>query len=861
MTSRPSWPLALAFALALSACQCGKSPAKPTLLNEGDPCETDEACSTSLCEAPPGRGKVCVRQCGNGCRTGEVCEQLTPNRFSCMPEKAGLCMACNTDADCPYPADRCLLVNGVEKVCGRDCAFDQKCPTSYRCVNAVASDGSPRPQQCVPQSGTCACTAATVGQTVTCEVQNSIGRCAGKRTCDGLQGYSACDARTPVQETCNGLDDDCDGQNDEDLGQQTCGVGECRRTVAACVAGQPLACTAGTPTTEVCNGKDDDCDGTVDNGFSLQTSVTHCGTCNNACQLPNATPKCSGGTCQVDTCNQGYGNCDGQHPNGCEATLATDVDHCNACNNSCRRPNTVPSCTAGQCSFTCLTGYWDLDQDPANGCEYQCNRTSNTDLPDLNFTDANCDGIDGEVGNGIFVATSGSDANPGTRQLPKQTLAEGLATAVTDGKRDVYVAQGTYFEQLAVNQVTGKTIAGGYEAARWQRSNLNTVAVAGSSPAVRLTQANNTRLQLLTFQGANMNGASETAYGAWIASSTGVALEGLTIIAGNAGDGLDGGAVSPGAGGADGGVGERGCTYDPDMGSLFCSQCSRPGAGAAGASSCGAAGGQGGPSGYATYGNTGSTGGNGVTAPSGGTGGLGVPAQEANWSPPPYTYNGVNGTDGNPGNDGTGGTGLGSLTVAGYLPSVAGNGFTGSAGRGGGGGGGGGGGCNNSLFGIFCVCWSYGSTGGGGGAGGCGGPGGNAGKSGGASIGVLLWSSSVNATQVSVRTGRGGKGGNGTNGGAGGQGGQGAPSSYDVGNQGDASKGGTGGRGGTGGAGGKGGGGGGGPVVGIARNSTASWTSSTTTYQLGTPGAGGTSPSSAPTAQGQAGTSASIQVF
>ncbi|HLC32886.1 MAG TPA: MopE-related protein, partial [Candidatus Nanoarchaeia archaeon] len=79
-------------------------------------------------------------------------------------------------------------------------------------------------------------------------------------------------ACAPSTETCNGLDDDCDGQVDESLSTTSpcsAGVGACARTgttTTACSNGAmaTIACsaTAGTPTTEVCgNGVDEDCNG------------------------------------------------------------------------------------------------------------------------------------------------------------------------------------------------------------------------------------------------------------------------------------------------------------------------------------------------------------------------------------------------------------------------------------------------------------------------------------------------------------------------------------------------------------------------------------------------------------------------
>lgn len=87
--------------------------------------------------------------------------------------------------------------------------------------------------------------------------------------CSSPKGYAAasrdCDDRVPsthpqASETCNLVDDDCDGRTDEGV-RRSCGVGWCRRLADSCA--QAL-CTPGQPRAEECNLFDDDCDDRLD---------------------------------------------------------------------------------------------------------------------------------------------------------------------------------------------------------------------------------------------------------------------------------------------------------------------------------------------------------------------------------------------------------------------------------------------------------------------------------------------------------------------------------------------------------------------------------------------------------------------
>ena len=79
----------------------------------------------------------------------------------------------------------------------------------------------------------------------------------------------SCTPGMPMPETCNGLDDDCNGSVDDGLGTATCGIGACLRTVNNCSGGTLQQCVPRSPITETCNGLDDNCNGQIDEGLAL----------------------------------------------------------------------------------------------------------------------------------------------------------------------------------------------------------------------------------------------------------------------------------------------------------------------------------------------------------------------------------------------------------------------------------------------------------------------------------------------------------------------------------------------------------------------------------------------------------------
>jgi Sulfatase-modifying factor enzyme 1/Putative metal-binding motif len=86
--------------------------------------------------------------------------------------------------------------------------------------------------------------------------------------------------------------------------------------------GCEYACAPSDDGVESCNYVDDDCDGVVDEGFDLTTDPDNCGRCAFSCELLHAESSCEPGadapTCVISACEEGWYDKDGLDGNGCE---------------------------------------------------------------------------------------------------------------------------------------------------------------------------------------------------------------------------------------------------------------------------------------------------------------------------------------------------------------------------------------------------------------------------------------------------------------------------------------------------------------------------------------------------------------
>ena len=226
-----------------------------------------------------------------------------------------------------------------------------------------------------------------------CTPGNKIAACGSfvinpndKTDPDNVVGQNGGTPRHCQVETCNCIDDNCNGQVDEGLPPNACG-GPCGCAVPA----------------ELCDGLDNNCDGVIDNGNWPSGPVG--ATCNNGligecnraghrvcnaagtdttCNAPPATP-------QQEVCNGLDDNCDGQIDNPPPGGNLPGVGE--ACGNG------LGACQAG--TIICQNG------------KLVCNVTSMPQPETCDGIDNDCDGI---VDDGNFPETGQACLCPGLTQ-------------------------------------------------------------------------------------------------------------------------------------------------------------------------------------------------------------------------------------------------------------------------------------------------------------------------------------------------------------------------------------------------------------------------------------------------------------
>ncbi len=232
---------------------------------------------------------------------------------------------------------------------------------------------------------------------------SNVGECStGTTICDA--GEIVCDgAVTPTFELCNTRDDDCDNSTDENNpeGGLICGTnqGECESGVTMCNTGNVECTMQVVGGTETCNGLDDDCDGLFDEGI---TTAGNCGPVSDQGLCTFGVNTCIGGSMQcvgavlpvLEICDAIDQDCDGDPVNG--FNLTSDAQNCGFCGNVCSEPNAFMFCTGGNCEIAaCETDFHDLTAAP--GCEFGPCTFQGAEI---------CDGIDNDCDNFVDEGTN-----------------------------------------------------------------------------------------------------------------------------------------------------------------------------------------------------------------------------------------------------------------------------------------------------------------------------------------------------------------------------------------------------------------------------------------------------------------------
>ena len=260
----------------LDGFECAENQCLP-IAQFGEACDDNADCSSGYC-VEAWMGKVCTTTCiqecpGDGWHCSLVAKSCPDCLYICMPQFVHLCQPCKGNNDCGgelvETEDRCVDYGSFGQFCGGECYFDSDCPDEYVCQD-IELEGEVL-GQCVHESGLCACNelSVTKGLATACYTQNEYGICYGERFC-APTGLSDCDAKIPMAEQCNGVDDDCDLLVDEDLLGIGCQVANAFGTCQGyelCQDGEQT-CDAPQAAAEACNGLDDDCDGKTDEVFA-----------------------------------------------------------------------------------------------------------------------------------------------------------------------------------------------------------------------------------------------------------------------------------------------------------------------------------------------------------------------------------------------------------------------------------------------------------------------------------------------------------------------------------------------------------------------------------------------------------------
>jgi len=365
-------------------CQGAIAPTDESCNGADDDCDgaTDEDEDTGGCDCIAGEQRACGSAEGD-CEFGsQVCS--AEGRWSACEGGVGPSgERCDGhDNDCDGAPDNGFPVGAAcsEGVGGCQRMGQQECTPDGSGTRCGAVAGDPQVEQCNGADDDCdgdtdediAAVGAACGSDDG-ECQSGLWRCEqGELRCEGEQA--------PSDERCNSLDDDCDGDTDEGNpeGGAPCGVetGPCQQGVLVCRAGELTCAGEVAPTPERCNGIDDDCDGTPDDddpegGAACGSDVGECSLGTLHCV--NAELTCQGAVGpSAERCDGLDNNCDGER----DETFPGQNEPCGNSVGQCEAG--VWGCVAG--ALTCV-GEVGPQAEVCDGLDNDCTGTADDIVP------------------------------------------------------------------------------------------------------------------------------------------------------------------------------------------------------------------------------------------------------------------------------------------------------------------------------------------------------------------------------------------------------------------------------------------------------------------------------------------------
>ena len=242
----------------------------------GYACINGSDCNSGYC-VQTSDGLQCTTGCVEECPFGWQCLLYSPalpdQTYLCMPGFVDLCKPCLMNDECwtngVDAGQACVTYGPAGNFCGGACTEDEECPNGYGCQQAQDVTGAAL-SQCMLNNAECVCTQWDIdaGAATNCTLENVWGICVGERVC-AADGLTPCDAEVPGAEVCNGQDDDCDDETDEELSGEECLLINSHGTcpgITVCEGGIEQ-CGGDKPEAEQCDGLDNDCDGETDETF------------------------------------------------------------------------------------------------------------------------------------------------------------------------------------------------------------------------------------------------------------------------------------------------------------------------------------------------------------------------------------------------------------------------------------------------------------------------------------------------------------------------------------------------------------------------------------------------------------------